>query len=189
MEQKLIAVDCLKNASSHKRLCYETKYERHYDLQLLKKTVFWDAALCSLVEVYRRFRGACWLHHQSDTALHGATSQNTVILILATVRTWNLKTHNFHLKHFPYGEYLTKCKYKQRDVCFQSVCYSVISSPTIYIVHLHLKYMSIEGSEMGRERLCKVFVHHPSTTSHSTFLYGICRVFGSRSEDNFWKQK
>jgi hypothetical protein len=26
--------------------------------------VFWAVALCSLVEVYRRFRGACCLHHR-----------------------------------------------------------------------------------------------------------------------------
>jgi hypothetical protein len=30
----------------------------------MKLTVFWDVALCSLVEVYRRFRGAYSLHHQ-----------------------------------------------------------------------------------------------------------------------------
>jgi hypothetical protein len=30
----------------------------------MKMTVFWDAAPCNLVEVYRRFRGACCLHHQ-----------------------------------------------------------------------------------------------------------------------------
>jgi hypothetical protein len=28
-----------------------------------KKTVFWLVAPCSLVEVYRRFRGACYVHH------------------------------------------------------------------------------------------------------------------------------
>jgi hypothetical protein len=28
--------------------------------------VFWVVAPCSLVEVYRRFRGACCLHHQCD---------------------------------------------------------------------------------------------------------------------------
>jgi hypothetical protein len=28
--------------------------------------VFWVVAPCSLVEVYRRFRGACCLNHQSD---------------------------------------------------------------------------------------------------------------------------
>jgi hypothetical protein len=29
-------------------------------------SVFWDVASCSLVEVYRRFRGAFCLHHQGD---------------------------------------------------------------------------------------------------------------------------
>jgi hypothetical protein len=29
-------------------------------------TVFWDVAPCSLVEVYRCFRGACCLHHDGD---------------------------------------------------------------------------------------------------------------------------
>jgi hypothetical protein len=33
-------------------------------MSVVKKTVFWDVELCSLVEVYRRFRGACCLHHQ-----------------------------------------------------------------------------------------------------------------------------
>jgi hypothetical protein len=28
--------------------------------------VFGDVAPCSLVEVYRRFRGACYLHHHGD---------------------------------------------------------------------------------------------------------------------------
>jgi hypothetical protein len=32
----------------------------------MEMTVFWDGALCSLVEVYRRFRGPCCLHHQGD---------------------------------------------------------------------------------------------------------------------------
>jgi hypothetical protein len=39
----------------------------------IKMTVFWDIALCRLVEAYLRFRGA--------------TSQKTVIFILATMRT------------------------------------------------------------------------------------------------------
>jgi hypothetical protein len=30
----------------------------------LKMSVFWAVALCSLVEVYQCFRGACCLHHQ-----------------------------------------------------------------------------------------------------------------------------
>jgi hypothetical protein len=32
----------------------------------LKMAVFWAVTPCSLVEVYRRFRGACYLHHQGD---------------------------------------------------------------------------------------------------------------------------
>jgi hypothetical protein len=32
----------------------------------MKMAVFWVVAPCSLVEVYRRFRGACCLHHQGD---------------------------------------------------------------------------------------------------------------------------
>jgi hypothetical protein len=31
-------------------------------------TVFWDVALCSLVEINRRFRDAYCLHHQGDEA-------------------------------------------------------------------------------------------------------------------------
>jgi hypothetical protein len=32
----------------------------------MKITIFWDVAPCSLVEVYRRFRGAFCLHYQGD---------------------------------------------------------------------------------------------------------------------------
>jgi hypothetical protein len=45
---------------------------------------FWVVMSCSLVEVYRRFRGVCCLHHQ------GATTQKTAIFILAAMRIWNL---------------------------------------------------------------------------------------------------
>jgi hypothetical protein len=31
-----------------------------------KMAVFWVVAPCSLVEVYKRFRGPCCLHHQGD---------------------------------------------------------------------------------------------------------------------------
>jgi hypothetical protein len=34
----------------------------------LKMAVFWVVAVCSLVEVYRRFRGARCLHYQGDEA-------------------------------------------------------------------------------------------------------------------------
>jgi hypothetical protein len=67
-------------------------------------TVFWYIAPCSPVEIDRRFRGACCLHHQGSrtseeplkrrsisTRLHGAVYQKKVIFILAAVRIFNLK--------------------------------------------------------------------------------------------------
>jgi hypothetical protein len=36
----------------------------------MKIDVFWDVEPCSLVEVYRRFRAACCLHHQGDDLFH-----------------------------------------------------------------------------------------------------------------------
>jgi hypothetical protein len=55
-------------------------------LEILKSastmmTVFWVVAPCSLVEVYRRFRGTCRLHYQ------GATTQKIAIFIFAAVGT------------------------------------------------------------------------------------------------------
>jgi hypothetical protein len=35
----------------------------------MKMAVFWVVAPCCLVEVYRRFRGACCLHHQGGSVL------------------------------------------------------------------------------------------------------------------------
>jgi hypothetical protein len=63
----------------------------------MKMTVFWDVAPCSLVEVYRRFRGTYCLNHQGDdrsipTRLHGAISQKTVIIEEQMfARSWRLQ--------------------------------------------------------------------------------------------------
>jgi hypothetical protein len=46
----------------------------------MKMTVFWVVAPGSVVEVYRRFRDACCLHHLPDC--NGATSQKTAILLV-----------------------------------------------------------------------------------------------------------
>jgi hypothetical protein len=43
---------------------YDWRYHRHENLKSLKMTVFWYVALCSLVEIDRRFRGTYCLHHQ-----------------------------------------------------------------------------------------------------------------------------
>jgi hypothetical protein len=46
----------------------------------MKIAVFWVLAPCSLVEVYQRFSGAYYLHHQGDDR------QKTAIFKLAAVR-------------------------------------------------------------------------------------------------------
>jgi hypothetical protein len=46
----------------------------------MKTAVCWVVAQCSLVEVYRHFRGACCLHHQgSGRRLHGSTTRQTSV--------------------------------------------------------------------------------------------------------------
>jgi hypothetical protein len=54
----------------------------------MKMIVFWDVGPCSLVEVYRRFRGTCCLQHR-------ATSQKTAIYIL-----WGLLAIQFYESKF-----------------------------------------------------------------------------------------
>jgi hypothetical protein len=51
----------------------------------MKMVVCRVVAPCSLVEVYRRFRGACCLHHRR----HGGKTQKTSIFTLAAVRISN----------------------------------------------------------------------------------------------------
>jgi hypothetical protein len=70
----------------------------------VKTTVFWDVAPCSLVEIFRRFRGACCLHHLGDEKAAG-TSETSVDFYqstrhnipedshLHTRRRENLKSH------------------------------------------------------------------------------------------------
>jgi hypothetical protein len=41
--------------------------------------VFWEVAQYSLVEVSRRFRGACCLHHQGDLASLSWTLLNSLL--------------------------------------------------------------------------------------------------------------
>jgi hypothetical protein len=43
----------------------------------MKMAVFWDALPCSLLEIYRRFRGAST--SETSIRLHGAKSQKTAI--------------------------------------------------------------------------------------------------------------
>jgi hypothetical protein len=42
----------------------------------MKMAVFWVVAPCSLVDVYRRFRGNCCLHHQGDESPYDGGSKH-----------------------------------------------------------------------------------------------------------------
>jgi hypothetical protein len=43
-----------------------------------KMTVFWDVVLHSLVEVYRRFTGACCIHHHHPVMEASSTSETSI---------------------------------------------------------------------------------------------------------------
>jgi hypothetical protein len=90
-------------------------------------------APCSLVEVYRRFRGALWLWQKDHiklrwtyTRLHGAT-QKAAIFILAAVKTWNFTvSKSSDPLEFSYKQLLLNMKphsflhQKGRDRCSSS---------------------------------------------------------------------
>jgi hypothetical protein len=56
---------------------------------LVKMAVFWVVAPCSLVEVYRRFRGACCLHHQAALMMKTAITSETSVNFHPTTRRNN----------------------------------------------------------------------------------------------------
>lgn len=58
----------------------------------LKITVFWAVESCSVVEVYQRFGGTCYLHHERDP--------KTIIFILAAMWSSNVTRHGISLQIF-----------------------------------------------------------------------------------------
>jgi hypothetical protein len=58
----------------------------YHEILYKKMTVFWDVAPCSLVEVYRRFRGACFLHHQGDELTEAESTSETSVNFYQTTR-------------------------------------------------------------------------------------------------------
>jgi hypothetical protein len=65
---------------------------------LLKKAVFWVVAPSSLVEVYRRFRGACYFHHQGLMAMkmEAASTSETSVIFYQTTRHNNPEDSHLH---------------------------------------------------------------------------------------------
>jgi hypothetical protein len=81
----------------------------HFSYAYTSCSVFWDVAPYSLVEVYRRFRGACCFHQQT-----GSTSKTSVNFYQTTRRNIpedsdfhtrcreNLKSHTVHWNRLQY---------------------------------------------------------------------------------------
>jgi hypothetical protein len=54
----------------------------------MKMPVFWVLVPCSLVEVYQRFRGPCFLHHQGDVLeVLAASIIRAIALMMEAART------------------------------------------------------------------------------------------------------
>jgi hypothetical protein len=61
--------------------------------------VFWVVAPCCLVEVCRRFRGACCLHHQGGLMMEAARISGTSIKFNQPTRRNNPEDRNLHTRH------------------------------------------------------------------------------------------
>jgi hypothetical protein len=62
-----------------------------------KMTAFWDIALCSLMKVYRHFRGAYFLHHQGNETLMMTAVCTSEISVYFHKTTWRYIPESCHL--------------------------------------------------------------------------------------------
>jgi hypothetical protein len=67
----------------------------------MKMAVFRVVAPCRLVEFYRRFRGACYLHHQGDVALmvEAESTSETSVNFSQTTRRNNSEDSHRHVEN------------------------------------------------------------------------------------------
>jgi hypothetical protein len=70
----------------------------------VKMAVFWVVAPCSLVEVYRRFRGACCLHYQGDV-----TSLTALMVEAAGTSEMPVKFYQTTRRNDPEDSHLNIC--------------------------------------------------------------------------------
>lgn len=72
----------------------------------MKIAVFWDVAMCNVLEVYNRFRCTYCLHHQGALMLESVSTYETLVMLNETTRRtitedsrlqtrcrWKLKSH------------------------------------------------------------------------------------------------
>jgi hypothetical protein len=63
----------------------------------MQMTVFWVVVPCSLVKVYRRFRGACCLHHQGDRHLEELSFSHRSLNIVRSVKSMRQKKKKIYI--------------------------------------------------------------------------------------------
>jgi hypothetical protein len=73
----------------------------------MKIAGFWVVAPCGPVEVYRRFRGACYVQHQSHACgfhialtMEAASTTETLVNFYRTTRRYNPEDGHFHLSFY-----------------------------------------------------------------------------------------
>jgi hypothetical protein len=95
--------------------------------------VVWVVAPCTVVEVYRRFRGACYIHHQGDQA---ASTSETSVNIHQT--TWRNNPEDSHRENLKSHLFSTRLLFKtqttgqfRKKVTLSHVYNEVTSEPTI----------------------------------------------------------
>jgi hypothetical protein len=83
---------------------------RDFTVAGLKTAVFWDVASCSLVDVYRRFRGVWCLHHEDDggrelisVRQHDARTHDTAIWINLAEDMDGLRGATKTVRNIPYS--------------------------------------------------------------------------------------
>jgi hypothetical protein len=82
---------------------------------LLKKAVFWDVAPCSLVEVYRRFRGAYCLHYQGDE--EAANTSETSVNLYQIIRHNDPEDSHLHTRRHE--------NLKSQDILVSCIIYEI----------------------------------------------------------------
>jgi hypothetical protein len=63
----------------------------------MKMAVFWVVVPCSLVEVYRRFKGDCCLHHQGAMVMDASSMSETLVNSFQTTRRNNPEDSHLHI--------------------------------------------------------------------------------------------
>jgi hypothetical protein len=90
-------------------ICLPNRTRKVYRRREKKMAVFWGAALCSLVQVYRHFRGASCLPHQGTALMMEAASiSETSVKLYQTTQCNTPEDSHLHTHHHKNLKYYTE---------------------------------------------------------------------------------